>query len=267
MDRWIASLGCALLACCVSGAGPTRAGDLYDRDTGTESALLASGAAVGGGALLINSRLDPLSDEELERLDPEKLPSFDRFATRRWSPAAAKASDLLLYGSAAAPLLLFTETGSGMGDGDLGLMYAETLLLQNGLTGLIKGLVRRPRPLAYNADSRISDQSRRSRHTVRSFPSGHTSTAFAAAVFAGEVYARLHPDDSSRHWVRGGGLAVAATTAWLRVAAGRHFPSDVIAGAALGALVGWGVPRLHEVEADDSGAAAAGPTLVFGFSF
>lgn len=247
--------------------GGVGAGELYDRDSARESALLAAGAAVGGGALWVNAGLQPLSSDELEELDREGLPRFDRFATRRWSPTAATMSDVLLYGSAAAPLLLFTETGRGMDDGDLGLMYAETLLLQNGLTALVKGLVRRPRPFAYNGDPSIPEELRRSQHTVRSFPSGHTSTAFAAAVFAGEVYARLHPDDPSRHWVRGGGLVAAAATAWLRVAAGRHFPSDVVAGAALGALVGWAVPRMHEVEPDGSGASGGGPMLVFGLSF
>jgi membrane-associated phospholipid phosphatase len=31
----------------------------------------------------------------------------------------------------------------------------------------------------------------------------------------------------------------------LRVAAGKHFPSDVIAGAAMGSLVGLGFVQLH----------------------
>ncbi|HJQ66286.1 MAG TPA: phosphatase PAP2 family protein, partial [Gemmatimonadales bacterium] len=33
----------------------------------------------------------------------------------------------------------------------------------------------------------------------------------------------------------------------LRVAGGRHFPTDVLTGAALGAAVGWLTARLHPV--------------------
>lgn len=252
-------------------APPLRAGDLYDRDTGREAALLGAGTAVGVGALWVGSQLRPLSPGELAGLDAADLPALDRAATRRWSPAAASASDVLAYGSLAAPLLFLVDAGPGADEGDLAMMYAQTVLLERGTVGLIKGLVRRPRPLAYNPDPRIPDGLRRSRHAVRSFPSGHTSSAFAAAVFAGEVYARLHPDDPARHWVRAGGLTVAAATAWLRVRAGRHFPTDVLAGAVIGSLVGWAVPRLHEVDAGDGrppgDRATPGPGLVLGFGF
>ncbi len=247
-----------------------RAGGLYDRDDGREAALLGAGAAVGAGGLWVGSQLAPLSPEELARLDTAGLPGVDRAATLLWSPTAAVASDVLAYGSLAAPLLFLVDAGPGADEGDLAMMYAQTVLLEHGTVGLIKGLVRRPRPLAYNPDPRIPDALRRSRHAVRSFPSGHTASAFAAAMFAGEVYARLHPDDPARHWVRYGGLTVAAATGWLRVRAGRHFPTDVLAGAVIGSLIGWAVPRLHEVDAADGaggGRAAPGPGLMLGFGF
>lgn len=243
-----------------------QAGDLYDTQNARETTLLTIGGLTAGGALWVNARLEPLNERELEALDPEGLPSYDRGATANWSEGAATASDVLLYATAAAPLLLFGETGAALSDGELGVMYAETLILQNGMTGLIKGLVRRPRPFTYNRDPEISDELRRSHTAVRSFPSGHTSTTFAAAMFLGEVYASLHPDDGARHWVRAGGLTAAAATAWLRVHAGRHFPSDVIAGAALGALVGWAVPRLHEVD-DAAEPKTITPMIVFGLRF
>jgi membrane-associated phospholipid phosphatase len=86
-------------------------------------------------------------------------------------------------------------------------------------------------------------------------------------MFTGEVYARLNPDDPGRHWVRGGSLALAAVTGWLRVRAGRHYPTDVLAGAALGSLIGWLVPRLHEVDHPGGGADKAAPGLTFAFRF
>jgi membrane-associated phospholipid phosphatase len=267
-ESWQRLAGAAvLLGLLVLLAGPAGAGQRYDRQDGREAALLGAGVAVSAGAVWLGAELTPLSPRELARLDAADLPGWDRPATGLWSPAAATASDVLGYGAVAAPLLLLADTGPGAGAGDLGLMYAQTLLLERGTIGVIKALVRRPRPLAYNPDPRIGDDLRRSRHAVRSFPSGHTAGAFAAAMFAGEVYAHLHPDDPARHWIRAGGLAVAAATGWLRVRAGRHFPSDVLAGAVIGSLIGWAVPRWHEVDAAPERAAGPRPGLVLGFGF
>jgi undecaprenyl-diphosphatase len=61
-----------------------------------------------------------------------------------------------------------------------------------------------------------------------SFPSGHTITAFAVAVALGTFYPALRP-----------GLFFCATSiAASRIVLGMHFLSDVLAGAALGALLG-----------------------------
>ena len=44
-------------------------------------------------------------------------------------------------------------------------------------------------------------------------------------------------------WV--GGISLAAATGALRVRSGNHFPTDVIASAAVGSFIGWLVPSLH----------------------
>jgi membrane-associated phospholipid phosphatase len=51
----------------------------------------------------------------------------------------------------------------------------------------------------------------------------------------------------SAPWILGLGLAGAATTGYLRVAADAHWATDVLAGAAFGAAVGVAVPLLHRV--------------------
>ena len=67
--------------------------------------------------------------------------------------------------------------------------------------------------------------------TTASFPSGHATTAFAAAV----ALALLVP--RSGWWA----LPLAALIAYSRVHLGVHFWEDVVAGAILGASVAWGV--------------------------
>lgn len=66
-----------------------------------------------------------------------------------------------------------------------------------------------------------------------SFPSGHSVTAFALAF----VLARTYPRYAFLFY----GLAV--LVALSRVYLAKHFPSDVVAGAALGLLAGWIVCR------------------------
>jgi membrane-associated phospholipid phosphatase len=63
-------------------------------------------------------------------------------------------------------------------------------------------------------------------HGAHSFPSGHTTMAFAMAATLG--------DASGSPWVQGGLYLFAAGTAWSRVYDQRHWPSDVFVGAALG---------------------------------
>ena len=39
----------------------------------------------------------------------------------------------------------------------------------------------------------------------------------------------------------------AAGVGYMRYESGRHFPTDIIVGAAVGSALGWGIPALHRV--------------------
>src|SRR5271154_428679 len=62
-----------------------------------------------------------------------------------------------------------------------------------------------------------------------SFPSGHTITAFAVAASLGAFYPALFP----------GLIFCALSVALSRILLGMHFLSDVVAGGALGAILGY----------------------------
>jgi undecaprenyl-diphosphatase len=62
----------------------------------------------------------------------------------------------------------------------------------------------------------------------QSLPSGHAATSFAAAVLLTSLWPRAWP----------GFFLLATAIAFSRVYVGVHYPSDVLAGAALGAVVG-----------------------------
>jgi undecaprenyl-diphosphatase len=64
---------------------------------------------------------------------------------------------------------------------------------------------------------------------VFSFPSGHSTTAFAVAVCLGSFFPEILPAL----------LILAANVAISRVIIGVHFMSDVVVGSGLGALIGY----------------------------
>jgi len=241
----------------------------YELETGTEAAVLGSTAVLFGLGLWADQGYEPLTPEEIAALEPATINWFDRSATRRWSPGATKASDIMLYTTMAAPLsLAVTDQGSRQA-GTLGVMYLETLLLQGGLTYLAKNSFSRTRPYVYNDNPDILLAQKLEKTSRRSFYSGHTSSAFASMVFLASVFERLYPDSSARGWVWGGCLTAAATTGYLRYAAGRHYPTDILVGAAMGAFVGYLVPTLHEIETEGPGGASggkSGQSVTLGFT-
>jgi hypothetical protein len=68
----------------------------------------------------------------------------------------------------------------------------------------------------------------------RSFPSGHTSHAFSSATLANRNLESIDALDGIRPVLQVGNTVLASGVAWARVEARKHYPSDVLAGAALG---------------------------------
>ena len=222
-----------------------------------EGVLLATGAAALGLSVDLNSRLEPLTEAEIAALDPASINGFDRGATDNWSPSASNLSDVTLVATVGAALSTVAMARGESAPLTVGVMLGETLLVGNGISELVKTAVRRTRPYVYNDDPDITLEEKTTKTARQSFPSGHTVNAFASAVFLSTVYGRLHPTSPARAWIWGGSLAVAGTTSYLRFAAGKHFPTDIIAGAVLGGGLGWLIPHLHE---SDRVQAAVTPT-------
>jgi undecaprenyl-diphosphatase len=131
------------------------------------------------------------------------------------------------------------------------MLYAETLALTQATTNLVKLAVRRPRPAAYReaeANRDNPDYSNADTDSALSFFSGHAATT--ASLSATATYLAFARSPSSwRPWitlVAGTGLTTFVSVQ--RVRAGKHFPTDVIAGAIAGAGIGIMVPHLHRTE-------------------
>jgi len=195
-----------------------------------------------------------LETGELGPLDARMTPHY----TARWDTL----SDVFLYGS-----MVGGAAAAGL-DGWLseepvaqrvGLM-SQVIFTDLIVTDVMKAAFARPRPY-----TRDPAQSERSHHpdAARSFPSGHASATAAASFGAARV---AHMSGNARPEVVypvAGALTLAAGS--LRVAAGVHYPSDVLAGAAAGTTIGLVIPSLHAAE-PTPGAAATEDTAARVFS-
>jgi membrane-associated phospholipid phosphatase len=105
------------------------------------------------------------------------------------------------------------------------VLGAVSYLAAEGLSTLLKGVFDRPRPS-------VVDPAVHPLVAVPhngSMPSTHAASAFAAALAVGFVHPRLR-------WPL---VVLAALIAFSRVWLGVHYPTDVIAGAALGSAIAF----------------------------
>lgn len=216
----------------------------YQLDWKKDAIILGASGALSGYAHFRESKLEGLKQEQLAVLNPNNVNWFDRGATRQHSDGFRRTSDELLRASILAPGLLMLGKTPRSKPLTLAVMMGETFLVTEGITKMGKVLVRRNRPLTYNSDFSLGEQM--SENARQSFPSGHTSVTAGMSFFTAKVFHDLYPDSKLRPYVWAGAAILPAVTGYSRYRAGKHFPTDIIVGYALGATVGILIPELHK---------------------
>jgi len=184
-------------------------------------ALLSPGTWVplaGAGVFALGDLDDRVSDWASEH-----NPLF------RSQRGAADASDFLvgLLGAEALGTALAAPSGDTPGDWAFaklkgGAVEVGAILATKSLTDGLKRASNRERPDGSDDES---------------FPSGHTSSAFAFATLANRNLDSLDLPEGFRAPLEIGNTVLASTVGWARVEARKHHPSDVLFGAALGHFV------------------------------
>ena len=134
---------------------------------------------------------------------------------------------------------------------DFGWHGTEAVILANGVTGFLKGVLGRSRPFVSNAtDPRDFRFAGGFRTTERqSFPSGHTTTAFAAAAAVTSEIRRLRP--RALPYVATVMYGGATLVGLSRMYHDKHWASDVALGAAIGTFSGLKVVRYSHTHPDN----------------
>jgi membrane-associated phospholipid phosphatase len=123
--------------------------------------------------------------------------------------------------------LPFSMIGAGLHNNDKvlvrqGFVSGASLVLATGISVSLKYSIRRKRPFVV-----YDDIQKMTSAGPCSFPSGHTTAAFATATSLSLAFPKWYVVAPSYLW--------AAAVAYSRMHLGVHFPSDVIAGILIGA--------------------------------
>lgn len=194
--------------------------------------------AVTGGLVVLSLVIGEAPELDCGPCARDVVPGFDSWAIGRSRPGIADGSTLLLGALGALTLLdLYRrQDGSGLSHVTASL---EAASLAYAITLNIKEIAGRRRPYTFAEDALALGGLRESEAT-RSFPSGHATIAFAVGV----SYLKSMDGEA-------GTLAKVVTVASMlgvglgRVASRYHFPSDILAGAALGSASAW---LVHEIK-------------------
>ncbi len=216
------------------------------------------------GFRLVRDDLEPSSCRWCDGSSPGEVNAVDgwfRTALRRHDPYPANvASYVLAFGAAPVSAIAFTALAT-VSDGRGSEVLVDLLAVAEGgfsamlTTEILESVTLRTRPYVHAI---ASDQARAEvlaqTGAFHSFPAGHVVEAFGVASAAGVVASmrgyRLAP------LVWAAGLMVGVATAYTRIASDRHYFTDVLAGAAIGTVVGGGVPLLFHRPIDPDATAS-----------
>lgn len=217
----------------------------------TNTAIVAGSFAINyWGNQRIISKPD-ISMEELEELDPSKIPFMDERAlnldyTDRKD--FQDLSDVFLVAFLAAPVTLFIDREIRKDWIDVTLLFFKTSIWTNlTYSWGPPQYIDRIRPIAYYQEVPIKERTTSVNRS--SFFSGHTSAGTSGLFFLAKVLNDYHPEWKGRKWyLFGGATVLSCSMGYSRYRGLKHFPSDIFVGFAMGAAGGILIPEMHKIK-------------------
>jgi hypothetical protein len=162
-------------------------------------------------------------DEDLSDWAVRETPVFGS------ESSAQDASDDLRDVLAAATVISALATPSGPEPGAWLTSKFKGMLVEGAAVGINDSVT--------NALKDVTDRERPDKRSDNSFPSLHSSEAYSYATLTARNIDSLNLSPGTRMVLRISAKTLAAGTAWARVEGRRHYPTDVLAGAALGYFI------------------------------
>lgn len=167
-----------------------------------------------------------------------QVKGLDGAAKTRYLKPAARISDGLLFAAGIAACMSYQDKDKRMWAVKTGITLQSAWMAAN-VAHSIKMTVKRNRPYTQAIDFTYSK-----RDDVYSFFSGHSALA-ASLVTSALLMRNPETKINGKLWVAGGLLAGGATM-YLRFHAGKHYPSDILAGLIVGAGIAVLNYKIHD---------------------
>jgi len=231
-----------------TASGQDSSSSVYKLNWDTDKYTMGIGAGILIGSYFVDRELTVITEADVNNLSRDDVFAWDRVAIGQFSESASSLSDVFRDGILLAPVALMLGKRGRKEWQLITYMYAETVIVTSGITTMTKATSRRVRPYAY--DPEVSLEFKLQKNTRKSFYSGHTSHVASLSFLTASIFEDLYPDSPWKPVVWITAIAAPAVTAVARVKGGRHFPTDVIVGYGVGALIGYYIPKLHKVQQD-----------------
>ncbi|MHB8580832.1 MAG: phosphatase PAP2 family protein [Ignavibacteriaceae bacterium] len=169
--------------------------------------------------------------------DPSKTAAFENYST------------YALVSTVVLPAILIFDKRIRHDWLNILLMYAETMSITTNIyewSFLGPTFQNKFRPITYY--DQVTYDQKNAGTNRNSFYSGHVAVAAAATFFMAKVFCDYNPGIGNNKYLIYGAAAIPPLIlGFFRVKALMHFPSDVMVGLGLGALVGIIIPELHHL--------------------
>lgn len=208
------------------------------------TALLATGAGN-----FLYSRME-IPDEQ-DRVHTRDLLPWDRKFAGRYSSTADFMSDagslLAITPLAIGGAAWYSGNSNAQEFWTFSAMFFQSILFQHGINMMTRSLELWPRPYIFSTSGEGARKAQNAKaEAYGSFFSGHASAAFTVAVFTSEWYSEIYGNPGATRVVRALAFSAAAFESVLRVAAGKHYPTDVLVGALVGTGISYGILEMHK---------------------
>ncbi len=215
----------------------------YDLKPGLDIGMAIGSTALFSTTYLLQERVKPLPEATILQLKRSDINAFDRVATYQWDRNAAHISDGLAVGSVLMQSYFYFNKSTRHHSFRIGTVAFQSLMLSQGIANAMK-LTLRNRPYLYNdkvaMDQKLKGDSR------MSFFSAHTTTVSSMCFSFAYAHNTYMPDSRYKNVIWVSAFTLPAIQGFLRVKAGKHYPTDVITGYLVGLGSSFLMHKLHQ---------------------
>ena len=192
-----------------------------------------------------------LTEAEAMQLRKEDVNKFDRWVFN-FDPnnfkKSDKASDYFMNSAFAMPFFVLIDKRARRDWLDISIMTVEAHMIHSMLYQGSVFLLPRPRPNSYTDSDPVKNAGKGKEN---SFFSGHVASTAIGFTLAAKYYSDYHQlKGMKRALLFTAAQLPTAACGYLRLNAGKHFPSDVLVGWGVGSALGVLVPELHKIKPD-----------------